>query len=509
MDDDDEEAVYENIVASQRRRSTRGKRKRLEFDDENLQQENEDDDPENRPRRSKRPRTSSTKPLDDSMVFYQSKQHSRQNAVEQEQATPVRSSVRVKIRLPQQPASQASEQKDKHVEVEAAPTTQQTNHEDEILTQTQTAEVAAVPASDKSDEQQPMEEQHQEEPSSSPKQANNNNQEPEEEEEQEASKTRTLSRNRRSSRLQNKTPRKASDVDEQEVMALDEDAAAPEKEQAPKIGVPSPGRRRKGKEDDEYAEEEEAAVSSTTTSESEDKNANNDDDEEDESGSRGRYPVRNRTRRRTIIHPREAYNLRDKSDKAPPTPTTARQGRPPAQRRKKKKDKYTKLAERIAATKLPNSILPLDTSTSTSGDSADEDIQGLSPMASKKRDEYAHLGPINAAQIFPSTKKSKADIDPMAIDKNVSWDSIGGLQHHVKALKEMVVLPLLYPEVFEKFAITPPRFGFFNTIYIFSEVCYFADPQVAAKHWLPEHWQILVPLALSQLPFLCEKVQIF
>lgn len=78
---------------------------------------------------------------------------------------------------------------------------------------------------------------------------------------------------------------------------------------------------------------------------------------------------------------------------------------------------------------------------------------------------------------------SLADVDPMQIDQTVcicrsNWiskivetcgwllgfhvqvhfDSIGGLGKHISALKEMVVFPLLYPEVFEKFKIQPPRY---------------------------------------------------
>lgn len=34
---------------------------------------------------------------------------------------------------------------------------------------------------------------------------------------------------------------------------------------------------------------------------------------------------------------------------------------------------------------------------------------------------------------------------------------MGGLSNHIQSLKEMVVFPLLYPEVFEKFKIQPPR----------------------------------------------------
>uniref|UniRef100_A0A7M4FW84 ATPase family AAA domain-containing protein 2 n=1 Tax=Crocodylus porosus TaxID=8502 RepID=A0A7M4FW84_CROPO len=52
---------------------------------------------------------------------------------------------------------------------------------------------------------------------------------------------------------------------------------------------------------------------------------------------------------------------------------------------------------------------------------------------------------------------SLADVDPMQIDCSVRFDSVGGLSTHISALKEMVVFPLLYPEVFERFKIQPPR----------------------------------------------------
>ncbi|KAF7654038.1 hypothetical protein LDENG_00075450 [Lucifuga dentata] len=52
---------------------------------------------------------------------------------------------------------------------------------------------------------------------------------------------------------------------------------------------------------------------------------------------------------------------------------------------------------------------------------------------------------------------SLADVDPMFIDRTVRFDSIGGLSRHISALKEMVVFPLLYTEVFERFKIEPPR----------------------------------------------------
>ncbi len=41
--------------------------------------------------------------------------------------------------------------------------------------------------------------------------------------------------------------------------------------------------------------------------------------------------------------------------------------------------------------------------------------------------------------------------------KRVDWDSVGGLESHIRSLKEMIVLPLLYPELFTRFGINPPR----------------------------------------------------
>jgi hypothetical protein len=45
----------------------------------------------------------------------------------------------------------------------------------------------------------------------------------------------------------------------------------------------------------------------------------------------------------------------------------------------------------------------------------------------------------------------RADAVQLEIDPSVTWSSIGGLGRHVRALKEMVQLPLVYPEVFARF----------------------------------------------------------
>ncbi|KAI8960293.1 AAA-domain-containing protein [Daldinia sp. FL1419] len=53
--------------------------------------------------------------------------------------------------------------------------------------------------------------------------------------------------------------------------------------------------------------------------------------------------------------------------------------------------------------------------------------------------------------------KALADADPLGVDMNVDFSHVGGLQSHIDQLKEMVQLPLLYPELFTKFHVTPPR----------------------------------------------------
>jgi len=56
-----------------------------------------------------------------------------------------------------------------------------------------------------------------------------------------------------------------------------------------------------------------------------------------------------------------------------------------------------------------------------------------------------------------SENTGKAAVEPVKIDPTLSWEQIGGLDDYIRALKEMIVLPLLYPEVFEQFKLEPPK----------------------------------------------------
>uniref|UniRef100_A0A6B2KXG9 Bromo domain-containing protein n=1 Tax=Arcella intermedia TaxID=1963864 RepID=A0A6B2KXG9_9EUKA len=54
-------------------------------------------------------------------------------------------------------------------------------------------------------------------------------------------------------------------------------------------------------------------------------------------------------------------------------------------------------------------------------------------------------------------RKIRADVAPIEIDSSVNWESIGGLDTHIQSLKEMIVFPLLYEDIFNRFSVVPPK----------------------------------------------------
>ncbi|KAK5779064.1 hypothetical protein RI543_002948 [Arxiozyma heterogenica] len=76
-------------------------------------------------------------------------------------------------------------------------------------------------------------------------------------------------------------------------------------------------------------------------------------------------------------------------------------------------------------------------------------------------DEILPLGAKPKSKKMDDKKKKKkpeiADLDPLGVDMNIGFEDIGGLDNYIDQLKEMVVLPLLYPELYQNFNITPPR----------------------------------------------------
>lgn len=60
-------------------------------------------------------------------------------------------------------------------------------------------------------------------------------------------------------------------------------------------------------------------------------------------------------------------------------------------------------------------------------------------------------------QMKKKKKPEIADLDPLGVDMDVKFNDVGGLDNYIDQLKEMVALPLLYPELYQNFNITPPR----------------------------------------------------
>uniref|UniRef100_A0A7E4W5R0 Bromo domain-containing protein n=1 Tax=Panagrellus redivivus TaxID=6233 RepID=A0A7E4W5R0_PANRE len=110
-----------------------------------------------------------------------------------------------------------------------------------------------------------------------------------------------------------------------------------------------------------------------------------------------------------------------------------------------------------------------DDSISTEREAKDE-AKFQRRQARSMLDNRARLMPVNltsteidATQTIHKEKLRKlgvntcADIDPMSVDQSVTFDQVGGLTAHLQSLKETVLFPLVYPEMFENFKITPPK----------------------------------------------------
>ncbi|VDK47692.1 unnamed protein product [Anisakis simplex] len=50
-----------------------------------------------------------------------------------------------------------------------------------------------------------------------------------------------------------------------------------------------------------------------------------------------------------------------------------------------------------------------------------------------------------------------SEFDVMNVDRTITFDKIGGLDHHIRSLKEMILFPLFYPDVFTQYNVKPPK----------------------------------------------------
>ncbi|CAH0551689.1 unnamed protein product [Brassicogethes aeneus] len=92
-------------------------------------------------------------------------------------------------------------------------------------------------------------------------------------------------------------------------------------------------------------------------------------------------------------------------------------------------------------------------------------VSGGSSSSSPSSSEVRHNKPKPPKSPHSKNERMKsgvgnnniAPLGPEVLDASVRFNSVGGLDSHVQCLKEMILLPMMYPEVFKQFQIQPPR----------------------------------------------------
>ncbi|XP_018599199.1 ATPase family AAA domain-containing protein 2B isoform X2 [Scleropages formosus] len=198
----------------------------------------------------------------------------------------------------------------------------------------------------------------------------------------------------------------------------------------------------------EEEEEEEGTEESHEEGEEEDEDV--EDDEDDDDGDEVEETGEENDRR---------YNLRQRK-------TVQRYEAPPIEPVNRKQSKDTlfdthRSPARRSHVRVKKHAIHSSDTTSSSDEERFERRKSKSMTRARNRCLPLNLRPEDLASgVLRDRVKvgaSLADVDPMTLDTSVRFDSVGGLRNHIQALKEMVVFPLLYPEVFEKFKIQPPR----------------------------------------------------
>ncbi|XP_067006517.2 ATPase family AAA domain-containing protein 2 [Anabrus simplex] len=152
--------------------------------------------------------------------------------------------------------------------------------------------------------------------------------------------------------------------------------------------------------------------------------------------------------------PREKYHLR----KTKPTVDRFQANIDPPRR-----------SNRILRSVLCNSVRRIrhrparEVSSSSSSDDERFDrkkAKGLSKSRSRCMPINMHPDDMKTgSHLHDSQKLSKtlADVEPMILDTSIGFRDVGGLEMHIRCLQEMVVFPMLYREVFERFGTRPPK----------------------------------------------------
>lgn len=199
----------------------------------------------------------------------------------------------------------------------------------------------------------------------------------------------------------------------------------------------------KEEEEDDHKDEESGQEETSTESDS----SQNEEDE-----AHGGYYFR---KRRPIVYQYQPVIL-DQSSR-PAKPRMSQRTKSSFNRNPPKSRAYQQ-----HVSKSPRQRAHHDSSSTTDSDEASFERRKSRSMAkARKRCLPMNLSPEEGLTGIVKERQqigsSLADVDPMTVDRSVTFDSIGGLKEHIQSLKEMVIFPLLYPEVFDNFSIAPPR----------------------------------------------------
>ncbi|XP_050453686.1 ATPase family AAA domain-containing protein 2-like isoform X1 [Cataglyphis hispanica] len=196
------------------------------------------------------------------------------------------------------------------------------------------------------------------------------------------------------------------------------------------------------------AEQDEADEDSLRESEKPDNN----DNSENEDGYEDMYTRIKRTRRTAQRQlPRVVdSDLSESSDSPGPRKYSLRQKKPTVDRFQANVEPVRRSIRALRSV-LSNSMRRRKhrSKSTSSSDSSDSEPQRYDKKKGKKARQSA------IPQGGPPDRK--ADINPITLDTNIRFSDVGGLASHIHCLKEMVVFPMLYPDVFERYNTTAPK----------------------------------------------------
>ncbi|XP_070821724.1 ATPase family AAA domain-containing protein 2-like isoform X1 [Chaetodon trifascialis] len=215
-----------------------------------------------------------------------------------------------------------------------------------------------------------------------------------------------------------------------------------------------------GNEDDHDEEDDDDDDDDDGEDEEEEEEEEDDEDGEDEEeDNQRRYDFR---QRKTVVR----YQAAQDEPREPRKRSIYFKGHSSPTRRRFRfsstapRSPYNRRASRSSCERRRHAIHSSDSTSSSSDDEQFQRRRSKNRSRSVNRCLPMNLVKEDLLGIHKDRMKigaSLADVDPMHIDRTVRFESIGGLSRHISALKEMVVFPLLYPEVFERFKIQPPR----------------------------------------------------